>query len=69
MFVKGVHMTTIQLPTHSYNQNKDEMTSQIAKLMGPIWGPPGAHPDGPHVGLTNLAIGVVILEPSISQMD
>ena len=36
--------------------------SQIAKFMGPTWGPPGScrPPDGPHVGLMNLTIRGVL---------
>ena len=44
--------------------------SQIAKFMGPTWGPPGScrPPDGPHVGPMNLAIRGVLRagQPGIS---
>ena len=38
--------------------------AQIARFMGPTWGPPGScqPPDGPHVGPMNLAIRVMLLE-------
>ena len=40
--------------------------TQIAKILGPTWGPPGADrtqvgPSGPHVGPMNLAIRVAVL--------
>ena len=40
------------------------ISSQIAKFMGPAWGPPGScrPPDGPRVGPMNLAIRNTILE-------
>ena len=70
-----VFITEISIPVKTVfilRRGPDHVSPQIAKFMGPIWGPPGScRPDGPHVGPMNLAIRVMpylhgLIEPSVA---
>ena len=53
------------LKCFSYRHNWDEKPSQIARFMGPTWGPPGScrHQMGPMLAPWTLLSGIVVPQP------